>query len=179
MLTRIKKEFSRHRNAVLFVMKMLALYLSLQGIYEYLLSPYTRVDSLVINSIISLSESSLVAMGYDLIKENSIYQYHIGIEGTSGVIIGNPCDGLNLFILYAALILVFKGNIWIKALLVALGILIIHFLNVGRIIALSLIVKYYPETLDFHHSYTFTLFVYLCIFFLWVMRIKLYQTRKI
>src|SRR5690606_9841133 len=105
--------------------------------------------------------------------------YHMGIEGTLGVVIGNPCDGLSLFILFSAFLIVFEGKWWFKAIFIIVGIVLIHFLNVVRVIALAVIVKYSPESLDFHHSYTFTLFVYLCIFLLWMLRIKIYKLKKI
>jgi len=170
--------YKANKEAILFVVKLIGLYLILQGLYDYILSPYTGVDSWLIGSIISAAEWGLSTLGFDLLHSNQLYQYHMGIAGTSGVVIGNPCDGLSLFILFTAFVMVFKGKWWIKLLFIVPGILLIHFLNVGRVMALALIVKYYPESLDFHHSYTFTLFVYACIFGLWMLRIKFYQKGK-
>ena len=178
-LHQLKTWLSTNKTAVLFVAKMLVIYLALQGVYDYILSPYTAIDSKLIHSIIASSEDILKALGYEVIESsNSIYQYHFGIQGTSGVVIGNSCDGLSLFILFTAFLLVFRGKWWFKILFTILGILLIHLLNVIRVVALALIVKSYPESLDFHHSYTFTLFVYGCIFLLWMFRIKIYQQKK-
>ncbi|MAY82600.1 MAG: hypothetical protein CMP59_00540 [Flavobacteriales bacterium] len=177
MKNKIKDFYLANKEAVLFVLKLIGLYLILQGIYDYILTPYTAIDSWLINSIIASSESGLQALGYELMQ-NTYYQYHMGIAGTSGVVIGNPCDGLSLFILYTAFVVVFKGKWWMKLLFIVPGILLIHFLNVARVMGLALIVKYYPDSLDFHHSYTFTLLVYTIIFALWMIRIKFYQKRK-
>lgn len=179
MIEKIKAWFTKNAKPISFVLKMLGIYLSLQLIYDYLLTPYTSLDFWLINSIIDTAEYGLTSLGYELIPKNSLYQYHMGIQGTTGVVIGNPCDGLSLFILYSAFILVFKGKWWVKMLFVVLGITLIHFLNVIRVIGLALVVKYSPGSLDFHHSYTFTLFVYLFIFLLWMLRIKLFQKRKV
>lgn len=170
---------NNNRKPLVFVAKMISSYVLLQFLYDYLLSPYTKIDQWLINSIIDAAEYGLESLGYTILSGNSIYQYHMGIEGTSGVVIGNPCDGLSLFILYTAFLVVFKGKWWFKLLFISLGIILIHFLNVIRVISLALIVKDYPETLDFHHSYTFTLFIYACIFLLWVLRIKVYQKKKV
>ena len=178
-LTQLKEELKKNQKAVLFVAKLVGLYLLLQGLYDYILSPYTLVDAWLINSIISTAEWGLQALGYELLPTNSLYQYHMGIANTPGVVIGNPCDGLSLFILFTSFVAVFQGKWWLKLLFIFPGILLIHLLNVSRVIALALIVKYYPSTLDFHHSYTFTLFVYLCIFGLWMLRIKLFQAKQI
>lgn len=179
MIKSLKIWISNHKSALLFVLKLLLLYLALQFTYDYIISPYTPLDFWLINSIIDSSEKLLQIMGYTLLESNLLYQYHMGIEGTSGVVIGNPCDGLSLFILFTAFLVIFKGKWWFKLLFISGGIMIIHFLNVIRVSSLALIVKYAPGSLDFHHSYTFTLFVYACIFLLWVLRIKIYQKRKI
>lgn len=168
-----------NRKPLFFVLKLIALYISFQLIYDYILTPYTKIDFWLINSIINTAEGGLQLLGYDLLPSNSLYQYHMGIEGTLGVVIGNPCDGLSLFILFSAFLIVFEGKWWFKAIFIIVGIVLIHFLNVVRVIALAVIVKYSPESLDFHHSYTFTLFVYLCIFLLWMLRIKIYKLKKI
>ena len=175
----IKRWLKNNKKAVLFVSKLIGIYLLFQFIYDYVLSPYTEVDHWLINSIVSTSESIIQFLGYNLMQTNGIYEYHLGIEGTSGVVIGNPCDGLSLFILYLAFILVFTGKWYVKLLFILPGILLIHMLNVLRIVALALIVRYYPDTLDFHHSYTFTLIVYAFIFALWAIRIKVFQKKGV
>lgn len=179
MIENIKKWVIENKKPVAFIVKMLVIYLGLQLFYDHILTPYTQVDFWLINSIIDAAEYGLVVLGYDLIPSNSLYQYHMGIANTTGVVIGNPCDGLSLFILFTAFIAVFKGKWWFKAIFIISGILLIHLLNVIRIIGLAMVVKYYPDTLDFHHSYTFTLFVYSFIFILWMIRIKIYQKKKV
>jgi len=171
--------FSKNKAAVLFVLKLIGIYMLLQAFYDYVLTPYTPTDRWLIHSIIASAESGLQALGYPLLESTGEYQYHMGIAETGGVVIGNPCDGLSLFILFTAFLLVFKGKWWFKLIFTLGGILLIHFLNVGRVMALALIVKYAPDSLDFHHSYTFTLFVYACIFLLWVFRIRIYRHKKI
>lgn len=175
----LKIWIKKNKSPLAFVVKLLLIYLGLQFFYDYIISPYTTLDYWLINSIIDSSEKLLQIMGYALLESNLLYQYHMGIEGTSGVVIGNPCDGLSLFILFTAFLIVFKGKWWFKFLFVIIGILFIHFLNVIRVASLALIVKYAPDSLDFHHSYTFTLFVYACIFFLWVLRVKIYKKKNI
>jgi len=168
-----------NKSTVLFILKLVGIYLVFQGLYDYVISPYTELDSILINSIISSAEFGLTTLGFDLLPKNSIYQYHMGIDGTSGVVIGNPCDGLSLFILYAAFLIVFNGKWHFKLIFSFVGIVVIHLLNVLRVMSLAMIVKYYPASLDFHHSYTFTLFVYSFIFLLWMLRIKIYKKHKI
>ena len=158
---------------------MLGIYIALQTLYDYVISPYTSVDANLIDLIISQSEGILQWMGYELRTPNPIYTDHMGVKDTPGVIIGTPCDGLSLFILFTSFLLVFSGKWWFKIIYVLLGVGLIHSLNVLRVVALALVVKYSPESLDFHHSYTFTLFIYSIIFLVWMMRIKIYSRRKV
>jgi exosortase/archaeosortase family protein len=48
-----------------------------------------------------------------------------------------------------------------------MGLIIIHFLNVARVVGLALIVHYNEAWLSFNHDYTFTLVVYGVVFGLW------------
>ncbi|MFT6167653.1 MAG: exosortase family protein XrtF [Vicingaceae bacterium] len=169
----------QNKKAILFVVSMLGIYLALQFLYDYVISPNTEVDSKLIGLIISQSESILQVLGYELLAPNPIYTAHMGIKDTVGVVIGNPCDGLSLFILFTSFLVVFSGKWWFKVIYILLGVGLIHFLNVFRVVALAIIVKYYPETLDFHHSYTFTLFIYSIIFLVWMLRIKIYSKWKV
>jgi exosortase/archaeosortase family protein len=173
----IKTQILENKAPILFMSKMIGLFLIIHAIYEYLISPYTNLDKWLIGLIMSQAEWFIEFLGYQLLEPNSIYENHFGVLGSSGVVIGNPCDGLSLFILFSSFLIVFKGNKWFKSLFILSGIAIIHFLNVARVLTLALIVVYSPESLDFHHKYTFTLFVYLCIFLMWYFRIYIYKKK--
>lgn len=178
MLTAVINDIKKYRKGILFIIKFLALYIIFISIYDFILSPHTSIDNNIISLIKKQSEAILTILGYNLIVDESNF-FLTGILGTSGVIIGNPCNGLSLFLLFASFVIIFTGKAWFKLLYIILGIIIIHLLNVLRIVALDIIVLYQPSTLDFHHSYTFTLLIYLFIFFLWIFRLKIYKNKKI
>ncbi|MBL4708354.1 MAG: exosortase family protein XrtF [Flavobacteriales bacterium] len=179
MIKELLVNLKQNKKAILFVVSMLGIYLILQAIYDYGVSPNTSVDSNLIDLIISQAEGILQLMGYELLTPDPAYGSHMGIKNTSGVVIGNPCDGLSLFILFTSFLIIFSGKWWFKLIYIILGIGLIHLLNVFRVVSLALIVEYSPESLDFHHSYTFTLFIYSIIFMFWMLRIKIYQRKKI
>lgn len=179
MIKDLLASLKQNKKAILFVVSMLGIYLTLQLIYDYGVSPNTSIDANLIDLIISQAESILQVMGFQILEPDPIYKAHMGIKGTSGVVIGNPCDGLSLFILFTSFLIVFSGKWWFKLIYIGLGIGLIHLLNVLRVVALALIVYYSPESLDFHHSYTFTLLIYSIIFAFWMLRIKIYQRKNI
>lgn len=153
----------------------MAIYFGLTLIYDFYIEPETSLDESLIYLIISQAEFLLALLGYDLLPSNSMYQFHFGIADTTGVIVGAPCNGISLFILYVTFVCVFKGKVIYKLLFGICGVVIIHLLNMIRVLALALVVKFNPDMLDFHHKYTFTLFVYVMVFLMWFLRIKLYQ----
>lgn len=179
MLNHYLEVLRKNKKGLLFIAKLIGLYSLLQGLYLFVLSPTTSIDYYIIELIIKQAEYLLEAFGYELLQPNPQYTAHMGIVGSSGVVIGNPCNGLSLFILYLSFIIVFRGNPLMKLGFIVVGTVLIHLLNVIRVLGLAIIVLYYPDSLDFHHSYTFTLLVYLFIFFLWFYRIKVYQKKKL
>ena len=110
------------------------------------------------------------ALGFSLISESEISSIRtIGIDGTHGLWIGDPCNGLVLFALFVGFVLVYPGP-WKKKLwFIPFGIVTIHILNVLRIVGLALTVHYFPdpELLDFNHT------VYVYLFGLWVCLLPL------
>lgn len=158
-----------NKALIRFLIGALIIYIFWYVIYELWLHPWKKADLLLINNLITLSSSILTFLGYDLI--NFPYNEDIrtmGIDGTHGLWIGDPCNGLTLFALFAGFIIAYPGRKpgW-KFLYIPLGLISIHFLNVLRIVGLSLITYYAPEHLNFNHTYTFTILIYSYIFMLW------------
>lgn len=86
--------------------------------------------------------------------------------------ISDSCNGLVLFVTFTGFIIAFPASIKNKIWYIPFGIVMIYLLNVFRIFCLAIIWIYYPAYLDFNHHYTFTLFVYLDIFLLWMAFVK-------
>jgi exosortase family protein XrtF len=155
---------------VLFFIKAIGFYILWYLIYELWLHPQGRLDLFVIDQIILLSSRILSSLGFTLI--DFPYDSHtrsIGIDGTHGLWVGDPCNGLTLFALFSGFILAFPGSIKHKLWFIPLGILSIHLLNVLRVVALTTVQFYFPDWVDFNHTYTFTILVYSYVFLLWMI----------
>ncbi len=152
-----------------FVLFAVLLYLAWLILYEYWLHPLGILDRYMIDNIIWMSAFVLKVMGYSLIGDFPFDEgiRTIGIDGTHGVWVGDPCNGISLFALFTGFVLAYPGPIKHKLWFIPLGLLLVHLINVIRVTALTLIVYYAPEYLDFNHTYTFTLLVYGFVFFLW------------
>lgn len=125
-------------------------------------------DEYVITNLIDITGAGLKCMGFDLIPyETERFANFVGIQGSIGLVVGAPCDGFILFILFFVFVIAYPGPIKHKLWFIPVGIASIHLINVIRLISLALIVNSSPESLNFHHDYTFTILVYLFVFFLW------------
>jgi exosortase family protein XrtF len=158
----------------LFVLKAVGLYLLWYLVYDNWLVTSGYVDHLLIDQLVSATDSILRFLGYTTFT----YADAVGVDGTHGVLIGVPCNGLSLFALFAGFIIVFPGKILHKLIYIPLGILVVHVLNILRLVGLALIVVYDSESLAFNHKYTFTIIVYACIFLMWVLWVKKFATKS-
>jgi exosortase/archaeosortase family protein len=87
--------------------------------------------------------------------------------------IADPCNGLNLLVLFIGFIVVYPSKVYLKLIYSAVGILAIMFLNIARCAGLGLIHNSYPSLTDFAHHYAFKIITYLAIFLMWYWFIKL------
>lgn len=83
--------------------------------------------------------------------------------------IADACNGLEVMVLFAGLILCLPSGWGRKTRFVLTGMVLIEVLNVLRCAGLALVYQYHPEYLDFSHHYLFTFVVYAFIFWLWYL----------
>ncbi len=153
-----------------FIIKATLLYGSCYFLYEFILKRLTKGDQLFVRQIINLCTWIFDIMGYKTFASKEVNDFQVfGIDGSNGVWIGGPCNGITLMFLFAIFVIAYPGNVKNKLWYVSLGILIVHTINIIRIIALALIAKYDYTYLDFNHTYTFTFLAYSAVFGLWMI----------
>ena len=156
------------------------LYLSWHFTYSGYLQSETNMDDFVIDNLVISGERILTFFGYAITdySMDGHFRTHFGVEGTSGVTIGAPCDGIVLFALFTVFMISYPGPIKHKLWYTPVGLLVIHMLNIGRVTGLALIVYYNEGWLAFNHDYTFTIFVYAVVFMLWLVWINRFAQPK-
>jgi len=152
-----------------FIFFSALLYLGWLFIYEYWLHPLGFLDRAMIDNIIWATSNLLELLSFNLIGDFPFDEgiRTVGIDGTHGVWVGDPCNGISLFALFTGFVLAYPGPVKHKLWYIPLGLILIHVINVIRVTALVMIVYYAPEYLEFNHTYTFTLFVYGFVFLMW------------
>ena len=164
---------------VKFILSAGILYLLLYFIYQFIVKKYTYYDQKFIGSIIHSTNYFLKTIGYKTftVLQDRDYQV-VGIDGSNGVWVGSNCNAITLFSLFSVFIIAYPGRTKEKFWFIPLGIIAIHILNIFRVIALVLIANYYPQFLNFNHTYTFTFLIYSFIFALWMIWVNKFSTKK-
>lgn len=163
-------KYIKNNSFVLFILKSGILYCICYFLYEFIIKRNTKGDQFFIREIINFCSWILNKMGYLTFASKEVNDVQVfGIDGSNGVWIGGPCNGITLMFLFAVFIIAYPGNFKNKLWYIPLGVLIVHFINIFRIIGLVFIEHYYPSFLDFNHTYTFTFLAYMAVFALWML----------
>jgi len=158
-----------------FFLKAGILYALLYCFYEFFVKRYTSVDQIFIRFIIQSCTAILSLLGYKTFASPETNDFQVfGIDGSNGVWIGGGCNGITLLFLFAIFVIAYPGNKRAKFWYIPLGLVLIHLINLLRIIGLSLMAYYAPEYLEFNHTYTFTFLAYAFVFGLWMIWVNRY-----
>ena len=160
----------------LFIVKAGFLYSFCYLIYEFIIKKQTNLDQLFVRKLIIICTYVLELLGYKTFASKEVDDLQVfGVDGSNGVWIGGPCNGITLMFLFAIFIIAYPGNFKNKLWYIPIGIIIVTVINIIRIISLSLIALYYPQYLDFNHTYTFTFVVYGIVFGLWMLWVNTFS----
>jgi exosortase family protein XrtF len=173
----MKLSISVFKNPVAyFLAKVLLMYIAWYGIYELWLHPRQTVDLFIIDISIKSSKFILETFGYAVFTGSDRL---MGIDGVPGLWIGDNCNGLALFALFAGFIIAYPGPWKKKLLYIPIGILLLQALYIIRLVALAIIQTYSLEMTEFNHTYTFTIIIYGFIFLLWMKWVNTYSGNKL
>ncbi len=155
-----------------FIFSVLVFYLFGLVIYESFLLPNTQLDEWIIHGLVVSSEWVIQCLGFETVAHQSPLFYTIQIVDSIGVWVSPNCDGwMVIWVFLSVWIFMPIQNFW-KFFLVPFFCFFIELINVVRIVSLTIITKYYPNSLAFNHDYTFTILVYGFVIFLWWLGVK-------
>jgi exosortase/archaeosortase family protein len=149
-----------------FTLVCLGLYLGWVLSYEQVLNPDGRLDQALSTGIASTAAALLQKAGI-VAATTASAPTTVTMHGEAAVLVGNPCNGLVLYVLFAGFVLAYPGSRWRKAWFIPAGIGAIFLLNAARVAALALNHTYWYRTVNFNHHYTFTFIAYAAILGLW------------
>ncbi len=163
----------------LFIVKASLLYGLCYVVYEFIIKRYTILDQLFIRKIINLCSWLFELLGYNTFASRETNDFQVfGIDGSQGVWVGGGCNGITLMFLFGIFVIAYPGSFKNKLWYLPLCILIVHAVNIIRILALAMIAFYSPEYLNFNHTYTFTFIAYSIVFGLWMLWVNKFSETK-
>jgi len=163
---------AQEKRLIRFIGVFIGLYALWMMLYEWVIHPWGKFDTLVINDSSLWALWLLKTLGFETFVGDNETIRTIGIAGTHGLWIGDPCNGLTLFALFSVFIAAYPGPLKHKAWYIPLGIALIHTMNILRITCLCIITLKKPDWLNFNHTYLFQTLMYAFIFLLWYIWIK-------
>jgi exosortase family protein XrtF len=105
-------------------------------------------------------------------NKNDFFGVTIYNETKKVVTILDPCNALELFIMYTGFIFCMPSNWKRMALFISIGLASIYLLNIIRCAVLGVLNINRSLYIDFAHHYLFTMVVYIAIFLGWALYIK-------
>jgi exosortase/archaeosortase family protein len=89
-------------------------------------------------------------------------------ENNGYVSVNHSCSGLKQFYQWVVLMLLYPGPWKHKAWFIPMGLVIIHIINLLRIVGMTYVTINLPQQWDFIHDYVMRPFFYVVMFALWV-----------
>ncbi len=99
-------------------------------------------------------------------------------ENNGVVYVNASCSGLKQFYQWVILLLLYPGPWKHKAWFIPFGLLIIHLVNIFRILSMTFVTMNYPQHWNFIHDYVLRPFFYVVMFALWVWWNERFYHRK-
>jgi len=172
------KEF---KPAVRFLLIFVGLYITGNLVYGFYVSVHgNRPDE--ITSLVADQSTWILnnIFGYYINATPNATEPTVSLKTGEHVVLNvfEGCNGINVFIVFAAFIVAFNGNTKKSLWFIPLGILVLHVSNLLRIIFL------YWTALNFHryfyyvHKYIFTGVIYAVVFALWIIWMYQLNERK-
>lgn len=164
-----------------FLKKALIIFIIWKLLYHLVLFPSRFPDKILTN----ITAQSTGFLYRNLLNEKDVYfkddlrdrnfpKAALYINNERSIGIADPCNGLELFVLYIGFLFCIPTNPKRLTLYILLGIAGIFVLNSFRCLGLAYLNYHNYSIADFAHHYLFKMIIYAIIFYAWVLYSKKY-----
>ena len=124
---------------------------------------------------------NIIGWNFSIQDPNTFIFLHpaLGISHPVSLEVNESCSGLKQFFQIFILFLLFPGPWKHKLWYIPASILIMHTVNIFRILILSVILVYHPDYWTFSHDWILRPFFYVIIFMEWLIWLKYFRNRTI
>lgn len=159
-----------------FLVRAAIIFVLWQGLYQLVLAPARVPDKQLTNATAFATAKTLSCIWkrvtFQYISPDNSHDAVIFIRGLRWVSIADPCNGLDLFVLYTGFLFCFPATGRRRAIFLALGLPAIFAANILRCVVMAWIALYHHSWIDISHHYIFTTVMYVFIFYVWVLYAK-------
>ena len=132
------------------------------------------------------TKASLLLFNQSVWVLTNVFHTTIGTEGQTiwvnshqaYVDVSPDCTSLKQWMHWLFIMLVFPGPWKQKLWFIPLGLIIIQFINVFRVVGLALMIIPWPQHFHFFHDYIFKTLFYFGIFMMWVVWVEFFTIPK-
>jgi len=164
----------KNRAFFIFLAKFALSYLILSGVYWLYLSQYDAAMLEPDGMTRTVAQQSrdlgrVLGENVTIAQHTKEASYRVFVNNKVVARVVEGCNAVSVMILFAAFIIAFSTTLKRTALYIVAGVIIIHVLNVIRVVLLSLGFYYYHDYRELLHDIFFPLFIYGVVFVLWVL----------
>jgi exosortase family protein XrtF len=176
----LKNLLLQYKPFLFFLGKFIASYLVLTFIYQSYLNDSQIKNSDVDDFTLSVAKQSANVLSWfdsnsytmPHLKEPSVKIIYKG-KYISRIIEG--CNAISIIILFISFVIAFTGKLKNTILFILFGSILIHVLNIGRIVLLCIGLYHFPQFEHLMHEVIFPLVIYGVVFLLWVVWVNKYS----
>jgi exosortase family protein XrtF len=173
------KLLQEFKPALFFLGKFLAVYLVGNILYGFFVESYHRRPDPATIFVSNQSASILQIFDTDVTTEiNPNGPTSFLKDGTLVVLsVYEGCNGINVMVVFLAFVIAFGGPSAMLSWFIPAGLLLVHAINLGRIVLLFRLAQTNTEQFYYFHKYIFTGILYVGVFMLWSVWIWLVHGR--
>jgi exosortase/archaeosortase family protein len=168
------------REVKTFLLKAAVLLVVWKSLYLLVLLPH-RIPDQALTNFTARSAAAVLHPFYNnvTVAEDPVLQRaHIYLGNTLALDIADPCNALELYVLYLGFLICMPVNVKRQIVFGIIGVLAIYMANVLRCAALFWFHLEKQEYFDYVHKYVFTLVVYALIFVCWMLYSRTNEPKK-
>ena len=170
------KNFSinEFKPTIFFLIKFIGIYVVANLLYGWFVTTYYPRPDPVTQAVSQNTATTLHLFGRPAITLDDPDKptTQLICDGRSVLAIYEGCNGINIMIIFVAFLFAFgpvsRTMIWF----VPTGLIILHAMNLVRIVLLFYVSLYMPRFMYFTHKYFFTAILYVVVFVLWIWWVR-------
>ncbi len=163
-----------------FLLKVVVLLVVWKALYLFVLAP-KRIPDQALTNFTAHSAAVVLKPFYSdvrVVEDPQRQRAHIYLGQQLAVDIADPCNALELYMLYLGFLVCMPANLKRQLVFGIMGVLAIYAANVLRCAALFWFHLEQRQYFDYVHKYVFTLVVYGLIFLFWMLYTRKNATKK-